>query len=63
MEKKYLSITEELVERPILHGKDFRQAREAEHLSRAPLIPGIIYEHSTVMIFADDGAGKSLISL
>lgn len=63
MEQERLSITDDLLERPIIHGQAFRDAREAEHIVRMPLIPGIIYEHSNVMIFADDGAGKSLVCL
>lgn len=53
----------DFLSRPFLHGQAFREARHRETVARQPLVSGLIYENSVVMIFSDDGNGKSLLTL
>lgn len=44
-----------------LYGDSLRDAVRSEQAKRKPIIPGILYEQTMTMLFADSGVGKSTL--
>jgi len=48
---------------PTYFGKNLVEAIETVHPERKALIENFLYEKSAVMLYSDDGVGKSVLTL